>query len=410
MDLLSCCPWWPLKDGLPASYSPLERDASAEVVVVGAGITGALMAWHLAEAGIQTLVIDRREAAHGSTAGSTALLQYEIDAPLHRLERALGPERARRAYHDCRDAVAALTRLAKKLRVDCGFETKGSIQLAHSRSHVAALRREFMARRAAGFTVEWWDRRDLARRSTLPHPAAIFSPAPQAAQVDAYALAHGLLAAAARRGVAVHDRTAVIRHRTGPRGVELATDRGARVRARWLVVATGYEVDRFLPRHGTTLRSTFAFTSEPITEFTGWPPGLPVIWETGDPYLYLRTTADRRVIMGGADEPFQDPKARDALLAPKTDLLRRRFRRLFPRIPLEIATAWAGTFGHTPDGLPFIGEHPDIRRTWFALGYGGNGITYSLLAAQLFLERLGRGPSRAAELYGFERPNMSRNT
>ena len=157
---------------------------SCEVAVIGAGITGALMAWHLADAGIDTIVLDRREAAHGSTAGSTARLQYEIDTPLGKLERQLGPARARRAYHGCLGAVQRISRLAKQLRIDCGFESKGSLLLAHNRTHVAALRREFHARQAAGFDVEF---------------------------------AYGLLAAANRKGAAVHDRTAVVRHRTTTR-------------------------------------------------------------------------------------------------------------------------------------------------------------------------------------------------
>ncbi len=403
MDLLSCRPFWPIKDGLPASYPPLERDVTCDVAVVGAGITGALVAWHLAGAGIDTVVLDRREAAHGSTAGSTALLQYEIDLPLWKLARQLGPVRARRAYHDCLGAVQRIGRLAKKLRLDCGFESKGSLLLAHNRAHVAALRREFAARQAAGFDVEWWDRRELTRQGSLPQPAALFSRPPQAAQVDAYALAYGLLAAAKSKGTAVHDRTAVVRHRTISRGVELVTDRGRRVRARWLVVASGYEVDRFLPERVMDLHSTYALASEPIGAFPGWPADQPVIWETGDPYLYLRTTPDGRVIMGGYDDPFRSPVARDRRLGAKVAALCRRFAQLFPRMRLEVATAWAGTFGKTADGLPFIGEHPAAPRTWFALGYGGNGITYSLLAAELFRERVTEGSTRDADLYGFAR-------
>src|SRR4051812_29477379 len=193
MDLLSPRPYWPIKDGLPASYPTLERDVRCEVAVIGAGITGALVAWLLAEAGIETVVLDRREVAHGSTAGSTSLLQYELDVPLHKLEQRLGSTRARRAYHDCLGAVHRLGRLAKKLRLDCGFEFKGSLLLAQRPAHVGMLRREFEARRDAGFDVDWWPRRDIARRSSLPSIAAIFSRVGDAAQVDAYALAHGLL-------------------------------------------------------------------------------------------------------------------------------------------------------------------------------------------------------------------------
>ena len=98
MQLLSPHPFWPIRDGLPGSYPPLDADARCDVVVLGAGISGALAAWHLTEAGADVIVLDRREVAHGSTAGSTSLLQYEIDEPLHRLARTYGWEQAAHAY------------------------------------------------------------------------------------------------------------------------------------------------------------------------------------------------------------------------------------------------------------------------------------------------------------------------
>src|SRR5258706_378606 len=61
--------------------------------------------------------------------------------------------------------------------------------------------------------------------------------------------------------------------------------------------------------------------------FPGGPADRCLIWDTADPYLYLRTTADHRAIIGGGDEPFRDPTARDRLLAAKTRALKRRFRR-----------------------------------------------------------------------------------
>jgi glycine/D-amino acid oxidase-like deaminating enzyme len=407
MDLLSSGPFWPIKDGLPAAYPRLENDVTCDVAVIGAGITGALLAWHLVEAGFSTVVLDRREAAHGSTAGSTSLLQYEIDVPLHLLARRLGLESARLAYSDCLHAVHAIGCLVKRLKLDCGFEMKGSLFLASRTGHVPRLQREFAAREAAGFRVRWLNRRELSRTCSLRHPAGILSAATEAAQVDAYALTYGLLAAAHRKGARIHDRTTVTAWKTSGRRIELVTRGGARVRAGWLAIASGYEADAFLPERVTHLQSTYALATEPLNTFAGWPPGLPVIWETADPYVYLRTTPDRRVIMGGFDEPFRDPARRDRLLNRKVELLRRRFRRYFPELPCEVATAWAGTFGTTPDGLPYIGLHPGLPRTWFALGYGGNGITFSLIAAELFRDRLLGRPSARADLYGFERRSLN---
>src|SRR4051812_22800693 len=122
MDLLSPHPFWPIQDGLPATFPALDTDVDCDVAVIGAGITGALVAWHLVRAGLDTVVLDRREAAHGSTAGSTNLLQYELDEPLHRLAARFGPEFAQRAYRRCRDAIGGLGAVVRELRIDCDFE------------------------------------------------------------------------------------------------------------------------------------------------------------------------------------------------------------------------------------------------------------------------------------------------
>ncbi len=401
MKLLSSRPLWPIEDGLPDSFAPLDRNARCDVAIIGAGVTGALVAWHLIRAGVSCVVLDRREAAHGSTAGSTSLLQYEIDEPLHRMIRSLGRNRAERSYRRCRAAIDAIGKLVRRLRLDCGFERKTSLLLASDRSYLPELREEFSARGAAGFAVEWWDRARLRRESTLPQPAAILSQ--DAAQLDAYRFTYGLLTASRQSGAAVHDRSPVLRTRFGSRGVELHLRQGLKVKARFLVVAAGYEADAFLPQPVTALHSTYAIASEPVRDFPGWPADRCLIWETRRPYVYLRTTARGRVIIGGYDEPFRDAAHRDRLLPRKRALLERRFRQLFPCIPFETAEAWAGTFADTPHGLPCIGRHPDVPHTWFALGYGGNGITFSLIAAELIRDGILGRRDPDAELFGFER-------
>jgi glycine/D-amino acid oxidase-like deaminating enzyme len=326
---------------------------------------------------------------------------YELDEPLHRLARTMGQERAERVWRRTQATIRVLEKLVRKLRIDCGYERKPSLYVAAARSHLKALEREYEARVAAGLDVEWWPRRRIAAESTLPHPAAILSR--EAAQFDAYCFTYGVLGAALRRGVRIHDRTEVTRRVFRARGVDLFTSRGARVRARWLVIAAGYESETMLPKRYGKLQSTYAAISEPVEEFRGWPAGRCLIWDTADPYCYLRTTADGRAIIGGFDEPFRDPGARDRLLAAKTRRLQRRFQDWFPRIPFEVDTSWAGTFGVTTDGLPFIGQHRAVPHTWFALGFGGNGTTFSLIAAEMIRAALLGKLDPDAELFGFER-------
>lgn len=86
MDLISGQPLWPVAAGLPACYPALRSDLECEVAVLGAGITGALVAHRFAADGIDVVVVDRSEVGHGSTAASTALVLYELDTQLAELE------------------------------------------------------------------------------------------------------------------------------------------------------------------------------------------------------------------------------------------------------------------------------------------------------------------------------------
>lgn len=400
MDLLSSGAYWPLQDGLPASFPPLEGDATCDVLIVGAGIAGAMTARLMAEEKLDVIVVDRREVAHGSTAGNTGLLLYELDVPLHRLARRIGETGARRAYRRCRDAVRAMAAMARAAALPCGFTPRESLYLCATTAHLAGLKREYAARRAAGLEVAWWDRARLRAEGTLPHAAAIHTSV--AAEVDAYRMTYGLLLASARLGARVHDRTAVTRWTARRSGIDVRTSRGGRVRARHVVVAAGYEAGRFLPRPVGRLWSTFALATEPLERFDGWPGGGALLWDTADPYLYLRTTPERRAIIGGLDEPFRDHATRDAELPRKVAGLRRRFRRFFPRLPCEVATAWAGTFGISDDGLPFVGPHPAVPHVSFALGFGGNGTVFSLIAAEIIRATLRGECDPDAELFGFE--------
>jgi glycine/D-amino acid oxidase-like deaminating enzyme len=87
----------------------------------------------------------------------------------------------------------------------------------------------------------------------------------------------------------------------------------------------------------------------------------------------------------------------------KTERLRTLFARWFPGLPFEIAFRWAGVFTTTADGLPYIGETAAHPRAWLTLGYGGNGITFSVVAATLVRDAWVGRANRDAALFRFDR-------
>ncbi|HEV2841259.1 MAG TPA: FAD-dependent oxidoreductase [Chthoniobacterales bacterium] len=399
MDLTSAQPFWPLQDGLPAVYPTLKSDLNCEVLVLGGGITGAFIAHHLVSEGLDVALVDKRDIGRGSTAASTALLEYEIDIPLTDLAKMIGQREAEDAYRICRDSIGKIEAIVREMG-ECGFRRKKSVYLASRKRDAALLREECAARKKAGIAVEYLDERTLSSMFSFQRPAALLSQ--DAAEVDPYQLTHELLAAASKRGLRVFERTEVVKHQGGETETTSETDRGFKVTARHVVFATGYESVEFLPRCAVTLKSTFAFVSRPLTSFEGWWEQC-LIWETARPYLYLRTTPDGRAIVGGEDISFHNPAHRDRRLPKKAGKLAACFREMFPKMDLEVAYSWAGTFAETKDGLAYIGSVPEFPRYLFALGFGGNGITFGAVAAEIIRDQLLQRPNAAARLFRFDR-------
>lgn len=404
MDLHDGTPFWPRRDGLPSVYPTLLGNESCDVVVVGGGITGSLISLELSKRGFDVVVLDRRDCGGGSTSASTAMLQYEIDELLVDLAAVLGAETAAIAYQECSRGIDLVERATQDIGHNCGFRRSPSIFMAVKARDIATLERELLARREAGFDVRWLDAEPLLNRWGLVALAAIESSA--GGSVDPYLLSHRSLGMVSSRGGRVYDRTATSSFDMTTRRVVVHTDRGYSVRAKWCVFATGYEVERLLPELPFTLNTSFALVTEPIPGLDrSFPNGL-LFWDHDDPYLYGRTTDDHRLLVGGKDETYRDPLRRRRALPSKTRALAEAVPKRIPSLgAVEVAYSWAGTFAETPDGLAFIGAHAKHPRCQFALGFGGNGITYSALAAQYIADSIdGTGPAPAQKIFRLDRP------
>lgn len=401
MDLRSGYPFWLVKNGILHAYPPLDSDAACDVAVIGGGITGALVAHALLADNVDVIVVDKRDIGWGSTSASTAMLQYEIDKELHELQDLIGPQEATRAYQLGVEALDAIQEIVAQLGVDCGFTRAQSIYATRYKSHLATLHDEYKARKGAGFQVRYVEQAELHAEFGIRALAAIVSK--EGAEVDPYVLTHALHQKNMRMGGRVFDRTQVCKVEPQSKGILLQTERGCKIQARKVVFATGYESQAFLKKQVAELNSTYALISEPMA-IESIAKETYLLWETARPYFYLRTSSDNRVILGGGDVPFQNPEKRDRLIMRKTAQLLKLFAKFYPHVaPPEVAYAWAGTFGETKDGLAYIGETEELPNAYFALGYGGNGITYSMIAARIIADLFCGRKNDDAHLFRFDR-------
>ena len=392
--------YWLLRNGIGDANAALDDSIDCDIAIIGAGITSALVADALIATGKRIVVLDSRDIAQGSTAASTALLQYEIDTHLVELTGLLGADAAMRAYLACAASFPLLEQRFPELLPLAGFERRESLYLASDEKAVPALRAELAARSGIGLSCEWLDGEAVRHRFGCQRPGAILSAL--GAQVDPYRLARGLFAGCVRHGLRLFARTKVIQIEEQGEQLKLRTAAGHTVTASHVAVCAGYESLDFLPEGFANVHNTFAVVTEPLTR--GGLATMPLMWESARPYLYLRSSPDRRLIIGGADVPFKNAGARDLLLPRQVRRLAEQYLRLFGEDLPPVAYAWAGSFAETRDGLPLIGRVPGMNpRLQFALCYGGNGITYSVHAGDMIRAGIEGRPHALDDVFGFGR-------
>jgi len=206
-------------------------------------------------------------------------------------------------------------------------------------------------------------------------------------------------------GASIFDAEA-LRYDSNGNSVIVGLDNGCEIQAKRVVLATGYVMPDFVRTELHKTASSWAIATPPQTPDVAWRDGV-LIWEASEDYLYARTTADNRIIIGGEDDDTITELAdRDALMAEKSEAILRTLKALGPNANAVADFVWSGAFGETQDGLPLIGAVPGHPRLFAAYGYGGNGITFSFLASRLIGRMIGGRRESWYDDFAIDRPGV----
>lgn len=381
MDLKSNEPFWLLKNGLIASYPSLKSDEECDVLIIGGGITGSLIAHQMIKDGYHTILIDRRELCNGSTSATTSMLQYEIDVPLFELIEKIGKKGAIESYKACSDAIDRVEKLAGLIKSDAGFKRKKSLYFASKKKDTEWLQKEYQARKDAGFDVKWLKSEQVLKQFGFENTyGGILSK--QGASIDAFRFAHELFRHNVKKGLRIFDKTEMVKVQYHKGFNLVSTDKGYQIKTKKIIYCIGYESKNLIKENFVDLKSTYAVVSE-IDNDKFKNISNTLVWNTDDPYIYMRTTDDGRLLIGGGDEDFYDAEKRDSLLEKKEKEIIKSLKKIKPDYDFYPDFVWAGTFGETKDGLPYIGEHEKFKNSYFVLGFGGNGITFSATGMEM---------------------------
>lgn len=402
---------WTATAKLPA-YAPLTADTSTDVCVVGAGISGLTTAYLLTQVGKSVVVIDDGAIGSGMTGVTTAHLVSALDDRYFELERLHGERGSRLAAESHASAIDQVEQIVTRERIACEFaRVDGYLCLAPEHDE-AYLDRELDAAHRAGLHT-------VSKMSRAPVPFAS-GPClrfPDQAQFHPLKYLAGLADAVERRGGRIYGGTHATKIHGGT-DASVETTQGCTITCGAIVVATNTPVNDLVVVH--TKQAPYMTYVIGATVPGGSVPQL-LLWDTGDPYHYVRVHAGidathDLLIVGGEDH--KSGQADD--IGQRHARLEAWSRERFPSMG-EVTFRWGGQVMEPHDGLAFIGRNPlDHENVYTVTGDSGNGMTHGtiggLLITDLILGRHnpwkalydpGRVTLRATGAFAREAANMA---
>ncbi len=395
-------------DRFPKARRPahprLRGELDTDVVVVGGGLTGCACAASFAAAGINVIVLEADRLGAASTAASTGLVREDFDASFADTASAHGLRAARTLWQGMRRASLDLAAAIKRANIRCDLVPEDLLHVApRDGDAVRRLRREYDARRAAGFDHTWMTATALAREAALEGGGAIRT---RGFAIDPLRACLGFAESAAGRGATFFERTPVRRIRAGRKSVVVTAATGT-VRAEAVIVATGAPLPdlRALRRH-LHHQQSYAVVTEPLPAAVRRELGrrAAALRDSSSPPHFLRWLKDDRALFAGADSAPVAARAHDKTLVQRSGQLMYELSTIYPAISGAMPEwSWDLTHDTTVDGLPYVGHHRNFPRHLFALGHGRHGAAVSWLAARLLLRQFQGVPDKGDELFGFSR-------
>ncbi len=387
------------------TYPILRGQHACDVVVIGGGLVGATAAYAFAHAGIEVMLVEADRLAGGATAGGLGLIVPEPDTWFRDATAARGLRVTRPAWQDAKRGGSELTALLRLLKIKCDLEKAQVLANARSSADAAVLRKEQSARKGARVDAPWVPAPTARRALGTESEGAIRLH--DTFTLDPVRAALGIAAAAQKAGARLFERSRVARTRFTRRDAEVLLDTGARVKTKFIFVATGGPGALFgqLRRH-VKRQDGYAVVTEslPASMRRQIGPCDAMSLERGASSRRLRWLDHNRVMFAGAEQAPVKPRLRDAALVQRTGQLMYELSLRYPGLSgIPPAMSWDVPVVSTADGLPWIGAHRNYPFHFFAIALGWHAEALAAFAAKAAVRQFQGKPAKEDHAFGFAR-------
>lgn len=379
MQLTNGSIFWTKKNEIKNTYSYLTKDTDCDVLVIGGGIAGAITAYYLAKEGMNVIVVEKNIIGYGSTAISSAILEYSLETDLCRLEKMLGVHNARKMYQLCLEAISDIESIDKEIGKKSDFRKRDSMYFTNKLMQKSSMIKEYETRKKAGFDVSF-----IEQNNTINFNCGILTKN-AAADIDPYKFTSELFEYLSKmENVKIFENTEVRDIKCNYDNVVCITNNKFKIKSNKLIFASGIESFQYIKTNIVSLYKTFSIVTRPLPQLSKLDTSF-IMKDMCEPHHYIRFTKDNRIIFNGEDvkvcSKMADEKYLRNLSKDRYARLNLCLSKLFHNIESpEIEFAYNGTYANTNDTLPIIDEIEDMPNCFCNLGF--NGILYSVIGAK----------------------------
>jgi glycine/D-amino acid oxidase-like deaminating enzyme/nitrite reductase/ring-hydroxylating ferredoxin subunit len=367
-------------------FPKLSKSAKADVCVIGAGIAGLSVAYHLAREGKSVIVLDDGPVGGGETGRTTAHLTDAMDDRIYWLENVHGPEGARLAVSSHGAAINRIQQIVQLEGIDCDFERLDGYLMSRRPGESEELQREAEAAQRAGIT-------DVALVERAPIAGFESGTALRFPSQGQFHILKYLVGVANAFVQKYHGRLHCDTHVEGVEGGDPCTVKvtgGMQVTAGCVVVCTNASISDYVRTH-IKIEPNRTYAIAAVIPRGSVEKAL--YWDTGDPYHYVRVqrldepypgvlkgdTLWDALIVGGEDHKVGHDSNPDERWGRIEQWMRQRWPQA-----REVIYRWSGQVLEPNDGLAYIGRNPDgAENVFMASGDSGQGMTHSTIAGML---------------------------
>ncbi len=367
---------------LKRRFPDLEGTRRTEFAVVGGGIAGLAAAYFLSKAGKKVILIEQNTLASGDTGYTTAFVSHFLDNIPATIE----------AWPAGEEALGLFQSIVEAESMDSEFRRVPSLAFSLDATALEKFKNDAAALQELNPNIEFLDAKSASEKCRFKVAGAISIPGEAQFHVRKFLL--GLAEASAKMGAVFFEETNVLN--ISEDGKQIFTEKGE-IECEKVLVTSGMALPDF-PEVNDLLTPYFTYVI--AADFDEPRPfGNYLFWDDEEPYHYFRWVSPSKVILGGEDRLMRGPRP----AADPHENLKKFLEELTGQVAVLTHT-WQGSIFMTKDSLPYYGAHPKYGgNILFATGFGGNGMTFGMLAGRVLADGALGKPNKFLEMFSFNR-------